>query len=69
MLNGSNYFLFNQGGGIMLVNARLQVKGRLLIALNAAIFGGGIAMEDSCLVSESFMNGFFFFNSMDYYSS
>jgi predicted outer membrane repeat protein len=49
--NGHNYFYGNIGGGITLMNARLNVRGELLFKSNVAIFGGGIAMDDTCLVS------------------
>ena len=50
-LSGCNHFEENIGGGITLMNARLNVRGELLFLNNLAMFGGGIAMDDSCLVS------------------
>lgn len=50
-LSGCNKFDGNIGGGITLMNARLNVRGELLLLNNVAMFGGGIAMDDSCLVS------------------
>ena len=50
-LTGRNSFVRNLGGGITLLNARLSVTGELLLLSNVAMFGGGIAMDDSCLVS------------------
>ena len=50
-LKGRNCFVGNLGGGITLLNARLSVTGELLLLSNVAMFGGGIAMDDSCLVS------------------
>ena len=49
---GYNHFIGNLGGGITLLNARLSVRGELLLLENEASFGAGIAMDDSCLVSE-----------------
>lgn len=49
-LSGRNHFEANIGGGIALMNARLNVKGELFFLNNLAMFGGGIAMDDSCLV-------------------
>lgn len=54
-LSGYNHFVGNLGGGITLLNARLTVRGKLLLLNNVAAFGGGIAMDDSCLVSESML--------------
>ena len=42
----------NLGGGITLLNARLSVRGQLLLLNNEAMFGGGITLDDSCLVSD-----------------
>lgn len=49
---GYNHFVDNVGGGIVLLNGRLSVSGELLLLNNKAMFGAGIAMDDSCLVSE-----------------
>ena len=48
---GSNIFIGNTGGGITLLNTRITVVGELLLESNTAMVGGGIAMEDTCLVS------------------
>lgn len=47
-----NRFLSNIGGGIMLLNTRMVVSGEMLFADNTATFGGGITMDDRCLVSQ-----------------
>lgn len=49
--NGTNKFINNYGGGIMLLNTRLQALDNLLFMNNQAVFGGGIMMDDRCLVS------------------
>lgn len=49
--NGTNNFIGNTGGGIMLLNTRMLAKGTLLFKGNKAMFGGGIMMDDRCLVS------------------
>lgn len=49
--SGYNHFVGNLGGGVSLLNSRLDVRGELLLLNNVAMFGGGIAMDDSCLVS------------------
>ena len=50
--SGSNTFSSNTGGGIMLLNTRMVVRGDLLLRNNSAVRGGGISMEDTCRVSE-----------------
>ena len=50
IFKGHNYFLRNRGGGITLLNTRMQASGKLLFDSNVAVFGGGIAMDDRCLV-------------------
>ena len=45
-----NIFTGNIGGGIMLLNTRMLAKGTLLFDSNKAMFGGGIMMDDRCLV-------------------
>ena len=49
---GYNHFVDNVGGGIILLNAQMNVSGELLLLNNKAMFGAGIAMDDTCLVSE-----------------
>ena len=48
---GHNYFIRNRGGGITLLNTRMQANGTVVFDSNVAVFGGGIAMDDRCLVS------------------
>ena len=48
---GRNYFIRNRGGGITLLNTRMQANGTLLFDSNVAVFGAGIAMDDRCLVN------------------
>ena len=47
---GQNSFLNNLGGGLVMINSRVRVQGELLFQGNRATFGGGIGMDDSCLV-------------------
>ena len=47
---GHNHFYGNRGGGITLLNTILTAKGTLLFESNSATFGGGLAMDDRCLV-------------------
>ena len=49
---GNNTFIGNIGGGITLLNTRMQASGTMLFEKNVAVFGGGIAMDDRCLVRE-----------------
>ena len=49
--SGNNTFISNRGGGITLLNTRMQASGTLLFEKNVAVFGGGVAMDDRCLVS------------------
>lgn len=53
VFRGYNHFEKNLGGGITLLNTRMQVStnSSLLFLRNTAVFGGGIAMDDRCLVS------------------
>ncbi len=50
IFSGTNDFILNTGGGITLLNTRMQASGALLFLNNTAVFGGGIAMDDRCLV-------------------
>ena len=54
VFSGSSLFEGNIGGGITLLNTRMQVRAfsNLLFLNNRAVFGGGISMDDRCLVSE-----------------
>ena len=47
---GTNSFISNIGGGITLLNTRMQASGNMMFDSNRAVFGGGIAMDDRCLV-------------------
>ena len=49
--SGFNQFIGNLGGGVVLINSRLDVNGKLLLERNNATFGAGISLDDSCLVS------------------
>lgn len=53
VFSGSNHFESNIGGGITLLNTRMTVttNSSLLFLRNRAVFGGGISMDDRCLVS------------------
>ena len=51
-LRGSNSFVGNIGGGIVLLATRINLMGNLLLKGNEAINGGGISMDDTCLVSK-----------------
>ena len=48
---GTNRFLGNLGGGITLLNTQMKASGVLVFDGNTAVFGGGIAMDDRCLVT------------------
>ena len=50
-LRGTNYFRRNVGGGITLLNTQMDVYGVVILDSNTADFGGGLAMDDRCLVS------------------
>ena len=56
IFSGSNSFVGNIGGGITLLNTRMEASGSLWFEANRAVFGGGIAMDDRCLVS-SYVGG------------
>ena len=51
-LSGHNNFLHNTGGGLSVINTEIDVEqnAQVLFQENAAIFGGGIQMEDNCRV-------------------
>ena len=48
--NGTSHFVGNVGGGITLLNTKMDAHGEMLFMNNSAVFGGGIAMDDRCLV-------------------
>ena len=48
---GVNNFTNNRGGGITLLNTRMDANNTMNFINNTAVFGGGIAMDDRCLVS------------------
>lgn len=48
---GVNNFTNNSGGGITLLNTKMDAHGEMNFINNSAVFGGGIAMDDRCLVS------------------
>lgn len=48
---GVNNFTNNIGGGITLLNTRMDAYNEMNFINNTAVFGGGIAMDDRCLVS------------------
>ena len=50
---GVNNFTNNLGGGITLLNTRMDAYDSMNFINNAAVFGGGIAMDDRCLVGSS----------------
>ena len=50
IFSGFNNFTGNIGGGITLLNTRMEASGSLWFEGNRAVFGGGIAMDDRCLV-------------------
>lgn len=51
IFSGTNVFLRNVGGGITLLNTQMKASGVLQFDGNTAVFGGGIAMDDRCLVT------------------
>ena len=51
VLQGHNRFYGNRGGGITLLNTILKAVGSILFEGNSATFGGGLAMDDRCLVT------------------
>ena len=50
---GVNNFTNNIGGGITLLNTRMDAYDCMNFINNTAVFGGGIAMDDRCLVGYS----------------
>ena len=49
-LSGTNVFKRNTGGGISLMQSRVDVGGAVHFIKNSAVVGGGMALEDQCLV-------------------
>ena len=49
-LSGTNVFKSNEGGGISLMQSRVDVGGTVLFLENTAVAGGALALEDQCLV-------------------
>ena len=49
-LSGTNVFESNEGGGISLMQSRVDVGGTVLFLENTAVAGGALALEDQCLV-------------------
>lgn len=52
IIDGYNKYVGNIGGGVTLLNTRIDVKGRIEFNENSAVFGGGIALSGRCLVSK-----------------
>ena len=48
--SGYNHFCGNIGGGLELISAYLKTSGTIIFEENSAIVGGGIRMNDRCLV-------------------
>ena len=51
VIGDNNMYIGNIGGGITLLNSRLDVNGRIEFHQNLAVFGGGFALSGRCLVS------------------
>ena len=49
-LSGTNVFRKNKGGGVSLMQSRVDVGGAVHFIENSAVIGGGMALEDQCLV-------------------
>ena len=49
-VDGYNAFNRNIGGGVTLLNSRIDVKGHIDFYNNTAVFGGGISLSGRCLV-------------------
>ena len=47
---GTNQLLHNVGGGLSAVGSVVRVDGRLIVHNNTASHGGGIHLEDHCVV-------------------
>ena len=48
--NGTNKFTDNVGGGIVVSESRINVRGTLVLSGNSAVNGGGLAMFGRSLV-------------------
>lgn len=48
--NGTNQFIDNLGGGVVVSESRVNVMGTLVMNGNYAVNGGGLAMFGRCLV-------------------
>ncbi|XP_065897690.1 uncharacterized protein [Dysidea avara] len=48
--DGYNAFNWNVGGGVTLLNSRIDVKGHIDFYNNTAVFGGGFALSGRCLI-------------------
>ena len=55
IIGHNNKYIGNVGGGVTLLNSRLDVKGRIEFHQNLAVFGGGLALSGRCLVSNKSM--------------
>ncbi|XP_065897695.1 uncharacterized protein [Dysidea avara] len=49
-VDGYNAFNRNIGGGVTLLNSRIDVKGHIDFYNNTAVFGGGISLSGRCLI-------------------
>ena len=49
-LSGANVFKRNMGGAVSLMQSRVDVNGTVHFIENSAVNGGGLALEDQCLV-------------------
>ena len=47
---GTNQLLHNDGGGLSAMGSVVRVDGRLIVRNNTASHGGGIHLEDHCVV-------------------
>ena len=47
---GTNQLLHNDGGGLSAMGSVVRVDGRLIVRNNIASHGGGIHLEDHCMV-------------------
>jgi len=53
-VNGYNAFNGNIGGGITLLNSRINVNGHINFYYNTAVVGGGITLSGRCLVIDNY---------------
>ena len=47
---GTNQLLNNDGGGLSAIGTVVKVNGRLVMRNNTARYGGGVHLEDHCMV-------------------